>query len=250
MSNIGEGETVPQRVADLFDAALAKTSELISPGDWLGETAALNAVERGEIASVLVDYLGAMLRDRSDPALAWTAGTTMWRVGLPELAVGLLLEAVRRAERWQGAEVWDVADMWDAVGEVSEAMDLIEVEILALSQREALGKPSSRQAEEVHDREFDFAVRLSSEILALTEVKVHQPTALQGATPKAKRTVRARGRIWVVQKPGADRASGRFATKADALHRAREIVANQGGGTVEVIGSDGSQVLQVAGRSF
>lgn len=44
---------------------------------------------------------------------------------------------------------------------------------------------------------------------------------------------------WEIKKPGASRSSGREKTQADAIKRAKEIVANQGGGEVRVHGCDG-----------
>jgi len=44
---------------------------------------------------------------------------------------------------------------------------------------------------------------------------------------------------WDIKKPHASRASGHAATQADAVARAKEIVANQGGGEVRVDGRDG-----------
>ena len=44
---------------------------------------------------------------------------------------------------------------------------------------------------------------------------------------------------WKVVKPGAKRASARTKTQAEAEQRAKEIVANQGGGEVRVHRRDG-----------
>lgn len=44
---------------------------------------------------------------------------------------------------------------------------------------------------------------------------------------------------WDIKKPGATRSSGYEATQADAAHRAKEIVHNQGGGEVRIHGRDG-----------
>lgn len=45
---------------------------------------------------------------------------------------------------------------------------------------------------------------------------------------------------WDIKKPGASRSSGHAATQADAVNRAKEIVANQGGGEVRIHGRDGA----------
>jgi hypothetical protein len=45
---------------------------------------------------------------------------------------------------------------------------------------------------------------------------------------------------WDVEKPGADRASSRHNTQADAEHRAKEIVRNAGGGEVVIHRPDGT----------
>jgi len=39
---------------------------------------------------------------------------------------------------------------------------------------------------------------------------------------------------WNVKKPGADRASGNFDSKADAIDRARQILRNSGGGELQI----------------
>lgn len=44
---------------------------------------------------------------------------------------------------------------------------------------------------------------------------------------------------WAVKKGGADRASGVYDTQAEAEHRAKEIVKNEGGGEVRIQGRDG-----------
>lgn len=44
---------------------------------------------------------------------------------------------------------------------------------------------------------------------------------------------------WDVKAPNADRASSHHGTQADAIDRAREIVANAGGGEVRIHGTDG-----------
>jgi hypothetical protein len=44
---------------------------------------------------------------------------------------------------------------------------------------------------------------------------------------------------WDVRAPGAERSSTHTSTQAEAYDRAREIVANQGGGEVVVHGADG-----------
>lgn len=44
---------------------------------------------------------------------------------------------------------------------------------------------------------------------------------------------------WAVKKPGAGRASGVFETQREAEQRAKNIVANEGGGEVRIQGRDG-----------
>lgn len=44
---------------------------------------------------------------------------------------------------------------------------------------------------------------------------------------------------WDIKKPGAARVSGHENTQAAAVARAKEIVANQGGGEVRIHGRDG-----------
>jgi hypothetical protein len=44
---------------------------------------------------------------------------------------------------------------------------------------------------------------------------------------------------WDIRAPGAQRSSGHTGTQADAIDRAREIVANSGGGEVVIHGRDG-----------
>lgn len=44
---------------------------------------------------------------------------------------------------------------------------------------------------------------------------------------------------WDVKAPGAKRASAHEATQAEAERRAKEIVANRGGGEVRIHGKDG-----------
>ncbi|MCC6237269.1 MAG: DUF2188 domain-containing protein [Dehalococcoidia bacterium] len=44
---------------------------------------------------------------------------------------------------------------------------------------------------------------------------------------------------WGVRGPNASRASSQHDTQADAIRRAREIVANHGGGEVRIQGRDG-----------
>ncbi len=44
---------------------------------------------------------------------------------------------------------------------------------------------------------------------------------------------------WGVRGPNASRASSQHDTQADAIRRAREIVANRGGGEVRIQGRDG-----------
>lgn len=44
---------------------------------------------------------------------------------------------------------------------------------------------------------------------------------------------------WDVRKPGASRASTHHDTQKEALNRAREIVANDGGGEVRIHGRNG-----------
>ena len=44
---------------------------------------------------------------------------------------------------------------------------------------------------------------------------------------------------WKVEAAGAQRASSRHETQADAIDRAREIVHNAGGGEVRIHGRDG-----------
>ena len=46
-------------------------------------------------------------------------------------------------------------------------------------------------------------------------------------------------RGWDVKKPHSKRASSHHDTQADALQRAKEIVANAGGGEVRIHGRDG-----------
>lgn len=55
----------------------------------------------------------------------------------------------------------------------------------------------------------------------------------------SRHVVPARGGGWDVKKPGSDRASVHTATQADAVARARRIVANNGGGEVRIHGQDG-----------
>jgi hypothetical protein len=45
---------------------------------------------------------------------------------------------------------------------------------------------------------------------------------------------------WKVVKPGGKRASARTSTQAEAERRAKEIVANQGGGEVRIHRRDGA----------
>jgi hypothetical protein len=44
---------------------------------------------------------------------------------------------------------------------------------------------------------------------------------------------------WDIKKPGGTRSSGHEKTQSDAVRRAKDIVANQGGGEVRVHGRDG-----------
>ena len=44
---------------------------------------------------------------------------------------------------------------------------------------------------------------------------------------------------WDVRAGNAERASAHFGTQAEAYARAREIVANAGGGEVRILGADG-----------
>ena len=44
---------------------------------------------------------------------------------------------------------------------------------------------------------------------------------------------------WQVKAPGADRASSRHKTQADAIDRARDILAGNGGGELTIQGRDG-----------
>jgi hypothetical protein len=45
---------------------------------------------------------------------------------------------------------------------------------------------------------------------------------------------------WEVRKPGSDRASDIVPTQAEGIARAREILANDGGGELQIRGRDGS----------
>lgn len=47
------------------------------------------------------------------------------------------------------------------------------------------------------------------------------------------------GSDWAVKKPGAGRASSIHSTQGEAIHRAREILTNNGGGELTVQGRDG-----------
>ncbi|MFF4758727.1 DUF2188 domain-containing protein [Streptomyces sp. NPDC001292] len=53
------------------------------------------------------------------------------------------------------------------------------------------------------------------------------------------RDVSPRGDGWAVTKPGAQRASAVLPTQAEAATRAREILANDGGGELRVRGKNG-----------
>ena len=44
---------------------------------------------------------------------------------------------------------------------------------------------------------------------------------------------------WAVAKENRERVSGRFDTQAEAIDRGREIVRNQGGGELVILGEDG-----------
>lgn len=57
--------------------------------------------------------------------------------------------------------------------------------------------------------------------------------------PSRRHVVPAKDGGWKVVKPGAKRASGVFKTQKDAERRAKQIVANQGGGEVRVHRPDG-----------
>ncbi|MFD4814657.1 DUF2188 domain-containing protein [Streptomyces sp. NPDC058418] len=54
-----------------------------------------------------------------------------------------------------------------------------------------------------------------------------------------KRDVSPRNDKWVVTTPGADRASAVLPTQAAAVARAKEILANNGGGELRVRGKNG-----------
>ncbi|GAA2391663.1 DUF2188 domain-containing protein [Streptomyces luteogriseus] len=53
------------------------------------------------------------------------------------------------------------------------------------------------------------------------------------------RDVSKRGDGWAVTKPGAERASAVLPTQAEAVSRAKEILANDGGGELRVRGKNG-----------
>lgn len=57
-------------------------------------------------------------------------------------------------------------------------------------------------------------------------------------TPNSRHVVK-RGDDWAVVKPGADRASATAPTQAAAQARAREILANDGGGEMNTHGRNG-----------
>ncbi|MBA2720271.1 MAG: DUF2188 domain-containing protein [Chloroflexi bacterium] len=44
---------------------------------------------------------------------------------------------------------------------------------------------------------------------------------------------------WDVSKPGAERASGHFGTQHEAIDRGRQILGNDGGGELTIMGRDG-----------
>lgn len=50
---------------------------------------------------------------------------------------------------------------------------------------------------------------------------------------------------WEVRKPGADRASAMTPTQAEGFDRARDILANDGGGEMQVRGRNGQIRAQV-----
>ena len=57
--------------------------------------------------------------------------------------------------------------------------------------------------------------------------------------PSDRHVVPNRGGGWDVVAPGADRASAHRDTQAEAIARAREIVANGGGGEIVIHSRDG-----------
>lgn len=58
--------------------------------------------------------------------------------------------------------------------------------------------------------------------------------------PANKRTVTPHPDGWLVEKPGASRASSVHDTQREAIYPARQTLANSGGGELAIKGTDGA----------
>lgn len=87
-----------------------------------------------------------------------------------------------------------------------------------------------------------IATPRASEVGGIVESQACNPLAHGGAPMAAsnnRHVVPNPTGGWDVKAPGAKRASAHAATQAEAERRAKEIVANQGGGEVRIHGKDG-----------
>ena len=172
----------------------------------------------------------------------------MWRLGEPAVAIGLIVAAIELVGSQNSSVDWDLPAMNLAMARAAEAADLPDLMALGLARAKALtdGDYFADLATEI-ETHFAAIHRLQQTVSRavapspLYEVARSSQWSLRKTGGPSRRIVRSRNGYWVVERSGATRASARFPTRAEAIERARQIVAREGGGELIVEHSDGAK---------
>ena len=112
--------------------------EVVPRDQWPSAEVAISTLQSGVTLQVLEIYLRAMLASPQEPAIPWNAGTTMWRLGEPAVAIGLIVAAIELVGSQNSSVDWDLPAMNLAMARAAEAADLPDLMALGLARAKAL----------------------------------------------------------------------------------------------------------------
>lgn len=243
--------------------------ELTASREWPTSETAEDLLSHENVVHALSLYLRAMTLAPEDPEYPWNAGSTAWRMGQAAVGLGLMARAAVLVERRELNEYWDAAGMWLAVAQAAASAEVeglaATAALLAVtSDRGQLDETLAAVAADLTGALANLVEAASSKgrwlLQGGADAEPEMPAygvphsgqkPSGGLAKDVRRIVEPEKNWWVVRKEGGARSIGRFQSREEAEQRARQIVANKGGGTVLVkTRTNDVQVSKVARREF
>jgi tetratricopeptide (TPR) repeat protein len=147
-ADAAEQPTASDRAVILVTEADGLIREVLAPGRWPQEKTVRRFLEGDRLQRVLGLYCQAMRLDPDEPAYPWNLASTLWRLGLHELALGFIERAIRVAES-VGDDEWADASAHLAWAEIAEHAGQYEVALVALAKAKSLSDGSPQIEESI-----------------------------------------------------------------------------------------------------